>query len=172
MDGITNLIKYIGCWVAIWPRGGSSRICCLSLTDQDSGDGGLVYADIVIGVGKSNGGKSYIIKAPLRMGGALNHIIDEYNKKTSSRKTPVFFPPELEDELERRCVQNKFQWMSFAKNRGLVMGRILIGDEVRRVYAESFIEALTLALGLGETTKEIPATGATGQMTAETLTLR
>jgi hypothetical protein len=127
-------------------------------------DDGLAYADIGIGVGKNNTGLSYIIKAPLRMGGALNHVIDEYNKRTSSRKPPVFLPSGLEDELEHWCTQNKFQWMSFMRRRGLVMCRVQIANKVRRVYAESFVEALALVLNLGGAdiadTREISAAGA------------
>lgn len=146
-DGITNLIKLFGMWLAIWPRGGVQEPGVLSLSFSPGPDWNQVYAKIAMGVRWHNAAQPYYVGNKVLMGAALNVVIEEYNDKTVSHKPPVNLPCEVEMRLEEWCRERRFSWMTFCGHNESVICRAKFGGNVKKHAAGSFPEALALALG-------------------------
>ena len=143
-DGMTNLIGFMGHWIAIWPRRDPSVIY---LSFCEGPDWEHTYAKIGIGIGKNNSGTPFYVDESTRIGAAFNVVIEAYNEKTYSRKPPINLPVAVEERLEEWCKERRFDFISFIKNKKRILCRVQTGGVEKRIVADSFITALAMALG-------------------------
>ena len=146
MDGMTSMIRLIGCWVAIWTQPALHGLGCCFLSAKDCADIKSAYAQIGWGLNKNNG-DPFFVKPSVRIGEALNVVIGHYNEETRSFKQPVYLPPEIEDRLMLWLEEQRFQWMSFDKSRRAIVCTIQTADKRQHFYGETFVKVLGLALG-------------------------